>query len=88
MNCKDCEKELVKGEEFVKYEKTNQIKCKDCFEKNPVMEDYQACDVYSRVVGYMSPTYRWNSGKSEEFKDRVTFKNGLETNKTPKAAKL
>lgn len=32
------------------------------------------CEVYSRVVGYLSPTNRWNKGKVEEFKDRKTFK--------------
>ena len=31
------------------------------------------CDVYSRIVGYMTPTNRWNDGKKQEFADRVTF---------------
>jgi anaerobic ribonucleoside-triphosphate reductase len=31
------------------------------------------CDVYSRVVGYHSPTKQWNEGKKEEFKNRKTF---------------
>ncbi|MGE4319132.1 MAG: anaerobic ribonucleoside-triphosphate reductase [Deferribacterales bacterium] len=31
------------------------------------------CDVYSRVVGYHSPTKQWNEGKKEEFKNRETF---------------
>ena len=31
------------------------------------------CDVYSRIVGYMTPTNRWNDGKRQEFTDRVTF---------------
>jgi ribonucleoside-triphosphate reductase len=34
----------------------------------------QKCDVYSRVVGYLSPISNWNKGKKEEFKDRKTFK--------------
>lgn len=33
----------------------------------------QKCDVYSRVVGYLSPISNWNKGKKEEFKDRQTF---------------
>jgi len=33
----------------------------------------QRCEVYSRVVGYLSPTSRWNNGKKEEFKDRKVF---------------
>lgn len=32
------------------------------------------CLVYSRVVGYFSPTSEWNKGKLSEFEDRVTFK--------------
>ena len=31
-------------------------------------------EVWSRVVGYMRPTSRWNDGKLSEFKERVTFK--------------
>lgn len=33
----------------------------------------QKCEVYSRVVGYLSPVSEWNKGKKEEFKDRKTF---------------
>ncbi len=32
------------------------------------------CTIWSRVVGYLRPTSRWNSGKQEEYKDRVMFK--------------
>ncbi len=31
------------------------------------------CEVWSRVVGYLRPTARWNDGKLEEFGDRSTF---------------
>ena len=31
------------------------------------------CDVFSRVVGYISPVNQWNEGKTEEFKTRKTF---------------
>ena len=31
------------------------------------------CAVFSRVVGYYSPTNGWNKGKVEEFKDRKTY---------------
>jgi len=31
------------------------------------------CEVYSRVVGYITPITNWNEGKEEEFKDRTTF---------------
>ncbi len=33
----------------------------------------QKCEVYSRVVGYLSPVSEWNKGKKEEFKDRETY---------------
>ena len=32
------------------------------------------CTVYSRVVGYYSPTNQWNKGKKEEYRFRKTFK--------------
>jgi hypothetical protein len=31
------------------------------------------CDVYSRIVGYFRPIQSWNSGKREEFGDRLEF---------------
>jgi len=34
----------------------------------------QKCEIYSRVVGYLSPVQRWNNGKKAEFGDRKTFK--------------
>jgi anaerobic ribonucleoside-triphosphate reductase len=36
----------------------------------------QKCEVYSRVVGYLSPVGRWNAGKKQEFGDRKTFSVG------------
>jgi anaerobic ribonucleoside-triphosphate reductase len=41
------------------------------------MSKKQKCEVYSRVVGYLSPVSKWNEGKKEEFKDRKTFKTTL-----------
>jgi len=32
-----------------------------------------ACEVYSRVVGYLRPVSQWNRGKQQEFKNRKTF---------------
>jgi ribonucleoside-triphosphate reductase len=37
----------------------------------PVCQD--ACEVYSRVVGYLRPVKQWNKGKQEEFNQRQTF---------------
>ena len=33
----------------------------------------EECEVYSRVVGYHSPTSHWNNGKKEEFQQREVF---------------
>jgi ribonucleoside-triphosphate reductase len=31
------------------------------------------CEIYSRVVGFLTPISHWNKGKKEEWKDRKTF---------------
>jgi len=35
------------------------------------------CEVFSRVVGYYSPTHSWNKGKREEFKRRKSLMRGF-----------
>jgi ribonucleoside-triphosphate reductase len=35
------------------------------------------CEVYSRVVGYLSPTKQWNPGKKSEFDDRQEYEKVL-----------
>ena len=49
------------------------LKCPDCFEKDPVLRDYQPMEVYSRVVGYLRPVSQYNPAKQEEFRERVNF---------------
>ena len=75
--CHDCGNILGKGDEFMRFsavsEGADMFKCKECFEANSVLENFQACDVYSRVVGFHTPIQRWNKGKSAEWKDRRTF---------------
>ena len=39
------------------------------------------CEVYSRVVGYYRPVDHWNSGKQEEFKDRLEYSEQIGLNK-------
>ena len=39
------------------------------------------CEVWSRVVGFLRPTARWNEGKLAEFKDRKMFKEKKEDQK-------
>lgn len=31
------------------------------------------CEVFSRVVGYLTPVQHWNKGKKEEFTMRSTY---------------
>lgn len=33
----------------------------------------QECIIYSRVVGWYTPTKMWNKGKQSEFSDRKVF---------------
>jgi len=60
------------SEEY-KGEKKFFIKCEDCFVKDRVLRNYQGCEVYSRVVGYLRPVKQFNPGKKEEFKDRKDY---------------
>ncbi|MFH0814595.1 MAG: anaerobic ribonucleoside-triphosphate reductase [Candidatus Falkowbacteria bacterium] len=39
----------------------------------PIQKPRQKCEIYSRVVGYLSPVNRWNEGKRSEFGDRRTY---------------
>lgn len=39
----------------------------------PVEQRRIPCEVYSRIVGYMTPVNLWNKGKQEEFTDRVVY---------------
>jgi hypothetical protein len=32
-----------------------------------------ACEVYSRIVGYLRPVQDWNKGKQQEFTERKTY---------------
>ena len=48
-------------------------KCDACYKKNPVLTNFQKCEVYSRVVGYLRPVSQWNEGKQAEFHNRKAF---------------
>ena len=50
------------------------IKCPDCFQKNPHLSNFQQCEVYSRVVGYLRPITHWNEGKQAEWRNRKMMK--------------
>lgn len=40
----------------------------------------QKCEIYSRVVGYLSPVSRWNNGKKAEWTDRKEFNQAVNEN--------
>ncbi len=82
--CHDCQKAIkIEGKEIkngvkLKYKKEGKnffvFKCQDCFAKNKSLNNFQACEVYSRVVGYLRPVKQWNMGKQEEFNQRKVYK--------------
>jgi len=37
-----------------------------------------ACEVYSRIVGYLRPLSAWYAGKQQEFEDRVVYRLGVD----------
>lgn len=49
------------------------FKCDTCFNKDETLRNWQQCEIYSRVVGYLRPVKQWNKGKVEEFKERKEF---------------
>jgi ribonucleoside-triphosphate reductase len=49
------------------------FKCDECFAKDPSLRDYQKCEVYSRVVGYIRPVQQWHKGKQQEWSERKDF---------------
>lgn len=81
--CHDCGKEIkieekeLKNGVLLQYktgeEEIEILKCNDCFKKNSSLTNYQSCEVYSRIVGYLRPVQQWNVGKQEEFKNRKDF---------------
>ena len=41
---------------------------------SPIETKRTACEVYSRVVGYLRPVQQWNDGKQAEYYNRKTYK--------------
>ena len=81
--CHDCKKEIeINGESiengvYLNYDNNGKIisifKCNECYEKNPALTNFQECEVYSRVVGYIRPVQQWHKGKKQEYGERVEF---------------
>ena len=42
--------------------------------KNNLQTKRTPCIIYSRVVGWLTPTSAWNPGKASEYSDRVEYK--------------
>jgi len=88
--CHDCGKEisisgeLIENGVYLSYDlpagrqatqgKINIFKCNDCFAKNKALTNFQPCEVYSRVVGYIRPVQQWHKGKKQEYGERKEFK--------------
>jgi ribonucleoside-triphosphate reductase len=81
--CHDCQKEiLINGEliengVYLSYDNAGKIinifKCNECFAKNTALANFQECEVYSRVVGYLRPVQQWHQGKKQEYQERKEF---------------
>jgi ribonucleoside-triphosphate reductase len=56
----------------------NFAKCIGCYDKDPILRNFQKCEVWSRVCGYLRPVSAYNKGKKEEFKMRTNFRTGEE----------
>ena len=53
--------------------KTCLFKQRDLKNMSPKQTQRQPCEVYSRVVGWLTPVKNWNKGKRAEYQDRKTF---------------
>ena len=87
--CHDCKKDIlvendeIKNGVYLAYDlpaqtgngdnKINIFKCNECYAKSPALTNFQACEVYSRVVGYIRPVQQWHKGKKQEFGERTEF---------------
>ena len=82
--CHDCQKRIeIEGKEIKngkmlfyesRGEKITIFKCNDCFQKSQELKNFQSCEVYSRIVGYLRPIQQWNWGKQLEFKERKEYR--------------
>lgn len=87
--CWDCKEKIevengiLKNGKFLVYEngkkKLRIFKCCKCFEKNKELKNFQECEVYSRIVGYLRPVQNWNVAKRNEFQKRKEYKIKVKT---------
>ena len=86
-NCHDCNTKIriaayvengemiVEGGAIYKHGENYFYKCDNCYEKDPVLRNWQECEVWSRVVGYLRPLNQWNKGMQAQYKERKLFRN-------------
>jgi len=86
LNCFDCDKPIKMDTDgqlidatFLLYEHNGEefgvVKCNKCYVKDPSLRDFQECEVYSRVVGYLRPVKQWHEGKQQEYRERIVYKS-------------
>ncbi|MCD5384970.1 MAG: anaerobic ribonucleoside-triphosphate reductase [Candidatus Pacebacteria bacterium] len=85
-SCHDCKIGIevkegkIENGVMLKYDNEGEIisifKCTDCYEKNASLSNFNKCEVYSRVVGYLRPVEQWHTGKKEEYSDRREYHSG------------
>jgi hypothetical protein len=87
--CHDCKCEVIidvdkKKDDYIiqgglvwKYEEREIpfFKCIECAQIEKRLTNYQDCEVWSRVVGYLRPVKQWNKGKQAEYNQRKNYKN-------------
>jgi len=81
--CHDCGKnieingDLIENGVYLSYDNAGKIisifKCNECYAKNASLTNFQECEVYSRVVGYIRPVQQWHKGKKQEYGERKEF---------------
>lgn len=73
LTCHDCGKEIISSPISFKVGFNEFFKCQDCYKTDPILRNFQECEVYSRIVGYIRPVKNWNESKRTEFGDRKVF---------------
>ena len=48
-------------------------KCDECYKADPILHNFQPCQVWSRVVGFYRPINSYNPGKVAEFEKRKEY---------------
>lgn len=81
--CHDCKKEIaienenIKNGVLLQYDNLGEMikvfKCNNCYAQNKALTNFQKCEVYSRVVGYIRPVGQWNNGKKQEYGERQEY---------------